>query len=118
MSGHIVAASAGSAMDDDVPGLVPVGDVVLELAMPVAELAAGTPVDEPDGDASDDQLLAGLSHGAFLTPRRLKLDVPLELVARRDSERLVLGSSLPRQPIVTSLMPVYHRLSISVDIDG
>ena len=109
-------------MDDDVPGLVPIGDLVIELAGPVAELDSALPAegmfDGPDGDVAEDPLFAGLGPGSFLTPRRLKLELPLELVARRDSDALVLGSSLPRQPIVTSFMPIYHRLTISVDIDG
>ena len=105
-------------MDDDVPGLVPVGDLVIELAAPIAELAWDLPVDQQATAAPEDPFFPGFGRDSFLSPRRLNLDVPLELLARREADALVLAANLPRQPIVTSLMPVYHRLSISVDIDG
>lgn len=60
-----------------------------------------------------------IDEAGAMSIERVVCDLPVELAARDDADgALVVLLSPPRQPIVTTVMPVFHRLRITVVRDA
>lgn len=55
--------------------------------------------------------------GAQCIVERLRVETPWEIELGARGERLELGSSPPTQTVQTSVMPVWHRLAVTVRLD-
>lgn len=69
---------------------------------------------EPEADSPDE---AQLNQGFVLAVSELKVDLPVELDLVEDNSVWRLDAAPPTQWIETTVMPVWHRVRMTVSLD-
>ncbi|NET56056.1 MAG: hypothetical protein F6K47_07750 [Symploca sp. SIO2E6] len=65
-----------------------------------------------------DEILTDSQTGSTMHIEAMKLEMPLELRIQADATgNLSLNGSAPTQTIETTIMPVFHRLKLGVEVD-
>ena len=65
-----------------------------------------------------DEILADPQTGSTMHVEAVKLEMPLELRIQADQTgKLSLNGSAPTQTTETTIMPVFHRLKLRVEVD-
>ncbi|NER30146.1 MAG: hypothetical protein F6J89_21625 [Symploca sp. SIO1C4] len=65
-----------------------------------------------------DEILADSQTGSTMHVEAVKLEMPLELGVQADETgKLSLNGSAPTQTVETTIMPVFHRLKLRVEVD-
>ncbi len=65
-----------------------------------------------------DEILADPQTGSTMQLEAVKLEMPLELRIQADETgKLSLNGSAPTQTTETTIMPVFHRLKLHVEVD-
>ena len=83
------------------------------LAAFLGELASAADAG-PEAGSPDEALL---NPGLFLAVSEIKVDLPFELDLVQDSNTWRLDAAPPTQWIETTVMPVWHRVRMTVSLD-
>ncbi|NER24744.1 MAG: hypothetical protein F6J96_29390 [Symploca sp. SIO1C2] len=78
-----------------------------------------SPLAEVVGQLTDwDEILAEPQTGSTMHVEAVKLEMPLELLIQADETgKLSLNGSAPTQTTETTIMPVFHRLKLRLEVD-
>jgi hypothetical protein len=60
----------------------------------------------------EDEAMAGEDR---MSVRGLRLDLPVELTVAHEGERLAVLASPPSQRVATTILPVFHRMTVRIE---